>query len=267
MTTSSRASRGTAVVTGGARGFGHEIARRLVARGHTVLITDIDAAVHEAADRLGATGLVADARRPEDHRKVAAAAAERGRLTVWVNNAGIGRAGKPWEQSDEEVIATVEANLLGVIHGSRVAVDAMRTSGGHIVNIASMSGLGPVPGLSVYAATKAGVVNFTSSLQGELDLERIPVRVHALCPHAADTALVRGVQSQGDSAILFSQRRLLTPAAVADAAVALLDGKRIVRSMPAHWAALSRVGAVVPTVGLKGLATLRALGERRRRTS
>lgn len=260
-------SRGTAVVTGGARGFGHEIARRLVARGHDMIVTDIDAdAVGPAADAIGATAIVADARRVEDHRKVAAAAAERGPLTVWVNNAGVARVGKPWEQSDEDVTLTVEANLLGVIHGSRVAIDAMRAHGGHVVNIASMSGLGPVPGLSVYAATKAGVVNFTASLQGELDLERIPVRVHALCPHAADTALVRNAQGSADSAILFSQRSLLTPAAVADAAVALLDGKRIVKSLPVHWAALSRIGAVVPTVGLPTLAALRALGERRRRT-
>lgn len=265
MTTSSA---GVAVVTGGARGFGHEIARRLVARGHDVIITDIDAdAVGPAAEAIGATGVVADARLPGDHRKVAAAAAERGRLTVWVNNAGVARAGKPWEQSDEDVAVTVEANLLGVIHGSRVAIGAMRAHGGHVVNIASMSGLGPVPGLSVYAATKAGVVNFTASLQGELDLDRIPVRVHALCPHAADTSLVRGVQGHADSAILFSQRTLLDPGAVADAAVALLDGRRIVRSMPVHWAALSRIGAAMPTVGLRTLATLRAIGDRRRRST
>ncbi|MGQ0574548.1 MAG: SDR family NAD(P)-dependent oxidoreductase [Pseudonocardia sp.] len=258
---------GVAVVTGGARGFGHEIARRLVARGHQVIVTDIDAAaIGPAAEALGATGLVADARRAEDHRTVAAAAAELGPLTVWVNNAGVASAGKPWELSDEDVSRTVEVNLLGVIHGSRAAVTAMRSRGGHILNIASMSGLGPVPGLSVYAATKAGVVNFTTSLQGELDAGRIPVRVHALCPHAADTALVRDARRHPDSAILFSQRALLDPGTVADAAVALLDGRRIVRSLPVHWAALSRIGATMPTVGLRTLAALSALGERRRRT-
>jgi short-subunit dehydrogenase len=258
-------SPGVAVVTGGARGFGHEIARRLVARGHDVIVTDVDAdALGPAAEKIGATGLVADARRVEDHRKVAAEAAGRGRLTVWVNNAGVAHVGRSWEQPDTDVERTVEVNLLGVVHGSRVAVDAMRGHGGHIVNIASMSGLGPVPGLSVYAATKAGVVNFTTSLQGELDLAGVPVRVHALCPHAADTALVRGARDSADSAILFSQRALLTPEAVADAAVGLLDGNRIVRSLPVHWAALSRIGATMPTTGLRVLAALRARGEKRR---
>ena len=86
-------SRGTAVVTGAARGFGSEIARRLVARGHRVLITDLDAdTVGAAADELGATGMAADARVAADHRKVAAAAAELGPVAGWVNNAGVLRA-------------------------------------------------------------------------------------------------------------------------------------------------------------------------------
>lgn len=255
-----------AVVTGAARGFGKEIAVRLRIRGHQVLITDLDeAAVTATAAEIGATALVADARLAEDHRKVAAAAAELGRVAVWVNNAGIARAGKVWEQSDDDIRLTVEANLLGVMYGSRAAVDAMREQGGHLLNIASMSGLGPVPGLAVYAATKAGVLNFTTSLQGDLDLDRIPIRAHALCPHAAATDLVRGAQDSPDSAILFSQRRLLTAAEVADAAIALLDGRRIVRSLPLAWAVLSRTGALVPTLGLRGLATLRALGERKRK--
>ena len=71
----------SAVVTGAARGFGKEIARRLVARGHRVLITDVDAgAVAAAAAELGAgcTGIVADARSAADHRRAARAAAELG---------------------------------------------------------------------------------------------------------------------------------------------------------------------------------------------
>lgn len=263
-----QSARTVAVVTGGARGFGKEIASRLVARGHRVLITDLDEqAVEMTAAAIGATAIVADARSPEDHRRVAVAAAELGRLTIWVNNAGVARAGKAWEHTDDEVRLVVESNLLGVIHGSRVAVEAMRAHGGHVLNIASMSGLGPVPGLAVYAATKAGVLNFTTSLQGDLDFARLPVRVHALCPHAAATDLVRGARSHPDSAVLFSQRALLDPSDVADAAVALLHGRRVVRSMPVYWAALTRTGAVLPTLGLKILAGLRALGERRRRAA
>lgn len=258
------ASRTVAVVTGAARGFGLEIARRLAARGHHVVLTDVDAEVEAAAAGLGGTGVVADARDAAAHRRVATAAAELGRVAVWVNNAGVARAGKAWEHTDDEVELIVAANLLGVVHGSRAAIEVMRGHGGRLLNIASMSSHGPVPGLAVYAATKAGVLNFTTSLQGDLDLAGLPIRAHALCPDAADTALVRAAQASPDSAILFSQRGLLTTEAVADAAVALLDGRRVVRSMPARRAAMARAGALAPRVGLPVLARLRALGEKRR---
>ena len=102
----------------------------------------------------------------------------------------------------------VGVNLRGVMHGSRAAVEAMREDGGgHILNIASMSSFGPVPGLGVYAATKAGVLSFSASLQGDLDLAGIPIRVHALCPDAAETAMSRGRAGEPDSAILFSAGR------------------------------------------------------------
>jgi len=257
----------SAVVTGAARGFGKEIARRLVARGHRVLITDVDAgAVAAAAAELGAgcTGIVADARSAADHRRAADAAAELGPVTAWVNNAGVLRAGKVWELAEDDVAGQVEVNLLGVVHGSRAAVEAMRGRGGHLLNIASMSAHGPVPGLAVYAATKAAVLSFTTSLAGELALAGLPIRAHALCPDAADTALVRGERAHADTAILFSRPTLLTADAVADAAVALLAGRRIVRSLPPARGGLARIGGLLPVVGLPVLARLRARGERRR---
>ena len=257
-----------AVVTGGARGFGLEIATRLIARGHTVLVTDLDqAAVDAAVATLGprARGRVADAADAGAHRETAAAAAGLGQVGVWVNNAGVAWAAKSWEHPEREVELTVTINLLGVIHGSRAAVEVMRASGGgHILNIGSMSSFGPVPGLAVYAATKAAVLSFTTSLQGDLDLAGIPIRAHVLCPDAADTAMVRGAQSQPDAAILFSGWSLLDPGKVADAAIELLDGNRIVKAMPSYRAAMSRAGALVPTAGLRAMRLLRLIGERTR---
>jgi short-subunit dehydrogenase len=259
-----------AVVTGAARGFGREIARRLLARGHRVIITDLDAdAVTATAAELAASGgdvtaIVADARSAADHRRVAAVAAELGPVTVWVNNAGVLRSGRAWGQPEQDQVLMVDVNVMGVVHGSRAAVELMREHGGHLLNIASMSAHGPVPGLAVYAATKSAVLTFSTSLQGDLDLARVPIRVHALCPDAADTALVRDEQASPDVAILFSQRTLLTPGAVADAAVALLDGRRVVRSLPTHRAGLMRLGSLLPRVALPVLALLRSRGDRRR---
>ena len=118
-----------------------------------------------------------DVRDPEAHRAAAAAAAERGRLDVWVNNAGVMRTVKTWEHSDDEVRLMVDANFYGVMWGSRAAVDAMRAAPGgdkHLINIGSLSSLAPVPGLAVYGATKHGVLGFSESLQGDLMARRHP---------------------------------------------------------------------------------------------
>ncbi|QFZ20152.1 SDR family NAD(P)-dependent oxidoreductase [Saccharothrix syringae] len=254
-----------AVVTGAARGFGLEIARRLRGRGFSVLLTDVDDAVVPVAEGLGGHGVVADVRDPAAHREVAARAAALGRLVLWVNNAGVLATGPAWEHDDAAVRRLVEVNVLGVVHGSRVAVEAMRGHGGTVLNVSSMSALGPVPGLAVYAACKAAVLNFGLSLEGDLRREGVPVRVLTCCPDAADTDMVRGVRSDPDSAILFSSAGgLLSAARVAERAVGMLDGRRLVRALPAHRAVMARAGAVLPSVGLRAIAVLRRLGERRR---
>lgn len=259
-----------AVVTGAARGFGRAIAERLAAAGHTVLVTDIDlegARVTAQALGGGSWAMEHDVRDPEAHRAVAAAAAERGRLAVWVNNAGVARAGKAWEHPDADVRLTFDVNALGVVWGSRAAVDVMarQAEGGRVLNIASLAGLGPVPGVGVYAATKAAVIGFTTSLQADLEVAHLPIRAQVLCPDAADTKMVRDASLSPDSAILHSAPRLLDPGEVADAAMKLLGSRRIVRGMP-QWRALTiRLAAPVPTLGLPALRFLRWAGERRRR--
>src|SRR5215210_723326 len=198
--------RGVAVVTGAGRGFGRAIAARLARRGHTVLATDVDErAVAAVAEEIGGHSMALDVRDPEQHRAAARTAAEHGPLEVWVNNAGVMRAGHAWEHSDDDVRLTVDVDLLGVIWGSLAAVEAMKGGAGdprspasagqgagrHIVNIASLAALGPVPGLSMYTAAKHGVLGFTGSLQGDLFDAGIPITLHALCPDAADTPLLR----------------------------------------------------------------------------
>src|SRR4029453_3547502 len=101
----------------------------------------------------------------------------------------------------------------------RAASEAMRAGPGEsgpIINLASMSALGPVPGLAIYAATKHAVLGFTGSLQGDLDLDGIPITVHAVCPDGADTSLVREQADKPDSAIIWSGPRLLTPQEVGE---------------------------------------------------
>ena len=256
-----------AVVTGAGRGFGREIARRLAARGYAVLATDVNLeAAEETARELGEPAWAAalDVRDPEAHRAIAAAAAERGPLKVWVNNAGVARASKGFEGPDEDVKLTVETNLLGVMWGSRAAIEAMRTHGGHVINVGSLSSLGPVPGLTAYASTKHGVLGWTTSLQGDLDLAGIPVRMHAVCPDASDTRMVQDVADDPDAAILFSGSRLLRADEVAEQTVALLDGNKVVLVIPRWRGAIARLSAPFPRFALRVMGMLRKEGARRR---
>ena len=259
---------GIAVVTGAGRGFGLEIARRLAGRGYEVLCTDIDEqSAASTAERVGGFSRVLDVRDPEAHRAAARAAAERGPLEVWVNNAGVLRTVKAWEHSDEEVRLLVEVNLLGVIHGSRAAVEAMRSGPGenrHIINIASLSALSHVPGLAVYAATKHGVLGFTTSLQGDLRLAGIPVTVHAVCPDGADTDMVRERAADEDSAIIWSAPRLLRAEEVAERAVGLLDSQELVAVIPRWRGWVARGTAMLGRHSMQGVAPLHAYGRRRR---
>ena len=258
----------SAVVTGAGRGIGREVAHRLAARGYDVVVTDVDeAGARATAEAIGsrASAMQQDVRDPESHRAVARAAQERGPLAVWVNNAGVLRTEKAWEHSDDEVRMLVEANLLGVMWGSRAAVDAMRAGGGHVINMASMSAFGPVPGLAVYGATKHAVLGFTESLQGDLDDAGIAVRMHAVCPDGVDTGMVRERADDPDAAIIFSGGTdLLTPAEVADEVVALLDSTAIVLTIPRIRGALARFAGRHPRIGLRLLAVFKRIGERNR---
>jgi NAD(P)-dependent dehydrogenase (short-subunit alcohol dehydrogenase family) len=259
---------GVAVVTGAGRGFGRAIASRLAGRGYSVLATDLDeAAAAATAELVGGRSARLDVRDPDGHRAAAREAAEQGPLEVWVNNAGVMRAGRAWEHSDEDVRLTCDVNLLGVVWGSLAAVDAMRAGAGgnrHIINVASLSSFGPVPGLALYAATKHAVLGFTGSLQGDLLDAGIPITVHALCPDAADTQLLREHDDEAAAAINWSGPRLLTPDEVADHAVALLDSKRLVRTIPPWRGWGARALAMAGRSGLRAAPLLRRQGARHR---
>jgi NAD(P)-dependent dehydrogenase (short-subunit alcohol dehydrogenase family) len=257
----------TAVVTGAGRGIGRAVARLLSARGYAVLVTDLNEdAARETAEMLGehVWHLGQDVRDPDRHREVAAAAAERGPLKVWVNNAGILRTAKAWEHSDDEARLMVEANFFGVLWGSRAAVEAMRALGGDIVNLASMSSFGPVPGLAVYGATKHAVLGFTMSLQGDLDDARIPIRTHAICPDAVDTGMVRERAAEDDAAIIFSTPRMLQPEEVAERIVSVIGECRPVAVIPASRGVLVRSMALFPRLNLRLLPMFKKAGQKKR---
>ena len=253
----------SAVVTGGARGIGRAIAELLVARGHHVVLTDVDgAAAADTAAEIGAEeGLTHDVRDPAHHRAAAEAALHHAPLVAWFNNAGVGDDGLLGEMSDEQVRRLVEVNLLGVMWGTRAALDAFGPGGGDIVNTASLAGLGPVPGYGVYAATKAGVVSLTGSVAMETPRH---VRVHAVCPDVVQTAMLREGHTHDSpgSRLAHSGSRVLEPEEVAREAVGLLGSHRVLLSVPRSRGGVVRLSGLAPSLSRHAVRLAEARGRR-----
>src|SRR6476469_11131114 len=172
-----------AVVTGGTRGIGEAIARRLAADGFAVVISghskqSVASAIERFAKRgLSISGRVADAAREEDQTALMRfAAEEKGRLDVLVNNAGIGEFASVDELAPERFRAVIETNLFGPYYAIRAAAPLMKKNGGgFIVNIASLASVNPMAGGAAYNASKFGLLGLSDAAM--LDLRHSGIRV------------------------------------------------------------------------------------------
>ena len=176
-------------MTGGSSGIGLAIARMLHEEGFELTLASRTAAkVEAAAADLGAHAIAADMSKEEDCARVVTEHNERfGGLDVLVNSAGIGIAGTVETLETRHVDLQLAVNLRGLLLVSRDAIPLLKRSRGWIVNLASIAGTGPTPGLTVYGATKAAVIALTRSQNAELDGDG--VRAIAICPGFVDTAM------------------------------------------------------------------------------
>jgi len=182
------------LVTGSSRGIGFGIAEAFVDAGARVAINGkTEQSVSAAIERLGSGERLVAA--PGDIGTVAGcelvvktANDAFGGLDILVNSAGIG-AGRPIADCDEVMWDThIDVNLKGTFFCCRAALPALRKSNGNIVNIASDAGLMGVPGITVYCASKGGVVNMTRAMALEVAPD---VRVNCVCPGYVDTDMIR----------------------------------------------------------------------------
>jgi NAD(P)-dependent dehydrogenase (short-subunit alcohol dehydrogenase family) len=179
----------SALVTGGSSGIGLAIARMLREEGFELtLASRTTAKIEAAAAELGAHAVTADMSKEEDCTRVVAHHNDRfGGLDMLVNSAGIGIAGTVETLQTKHVDLQISINLRGLLLVSRDAIPLLKKSRGWIVNLASIAGTGPTPGLTVYGATKAAVIALTRSQNAELDGDG--VRAIAICPGFVDTAM------------------------------------------------------------------------------
>jgi NAD(P)-dependent dehydrogenase (short-subunit alcohol dehydrogenase family) len=179
----------TALITGASSGLGEHFARVLAQAGARVVLaarrTDrIEQAAAEIRDAGGqALALALDVTdRAALDPLLDRIEQEFGRVDVLINNAGIALEGPTLEMTDDDLDRILDVNTKALWHLARRVADRLAKAGqgGSIVNIASILGFGSSPGLSLYAISKAAVVQMTKALA--LDLWRHNIRVNAICP-------------------------------------------------------------------------------------
>lgn len=177
-----------ALVTGGTRGLGAAVARRLAAAGWQVVVTARNAP--EGGGDEGIAFIPCDIRSAEAVAALAdEIAAQHGRLDLLVNNAGGSPEVASATASPRLHEAVIALNLTAPLHLSQACHGLLRASRGSIVNIASLSGIRPSPGTAAYGAAKAGLLSLTRSLAMEWAPE---VRVNALVVGLAETEAASG---------------------------------------------------------------------------
>jgi len=217
-----------AVVTGGASGIGRALARRFVADGMRVVLADVEAAPLAAtvaeleAGGAGVIGVEADVSVAADVDAVRdRALAAFGAVHVVCNNAGVGGGGivdaplAVWEW-------TIGVNLMGVVHGVHTFLPLLlEQDEGHIVNTASLAGLGGVAGLGIYCTTKFAVVGLSESLHHDLVARGSAVGVSVLCPGFVQTRI--GESNRNAPASVAAWTETPSAQATAEFAKALTD--------------------------------------------
>ena len=197
-----------AIVTGGARGIGKSISKRLADEGATVAIVDVLLEVaEETANEFKSQGLKAAAYRAdvsssEDVNAVVKAInTDLGRIDILVNNAGITKDTLLMRMSESDWDAVININLKGVFNFTKAVVrPMMKAKGGKIVNISSVVGRMGNAGQANYSASKAGVIGFTKTVAKEFAGKNICA--NAIAPGYIKTDMTKAVSDAATEAFM-----------------------------------------------------------------
>jgi short-subunit dehydrogenase len=231
------------LITGAAGGLGSAIASALSRAGASLLLVDIDASrLLSARDRLACHALVADIADAGDRERIVAHCRAVGHQPdVLINNAGIEKASEYAVLEADEIRHALEVNLLGAMLLTHALLPELIAGGrGHVINIASMAAIKPVPFNAVYNTAKAGLVGFSMSLSKELACSGVDATV--ICPSAVTTVGMWARVSDQLSGNRLIESSTVRPEAVADAVLQALARRprRILVGSP-----IVRIGALL----------------------
>jgi short-subunit dehydrogenase len=186
-----------AVVTGGARGIGRQIASDLLADGYTVVIGDLDlkqtqVTAAQLGQRCSAVRLDVTNRRMLE-KVIAGVEKSLGPIEVWINNAGIMPTGYFVDQDLDVSAKVIEVNYLGVVQSTTILLPLLIARGqGTILTIASATGVKPLAGAAVYSGSKAAIIAFSDAIRREV--RATGVRIGVILPNLARTRMSAGIR-------------------------------------------------------------------------
>lgn len=223
-----------ALVTGGSRGIGRQIAITLASYGATVIVNyngskdAADAVAAQIKEQGGNAKAVQCSVADADLCKemIDSLLAEYGRIDILVNNAGITKDNLLLKMSEEDFNSVIGTNLNGTFHTCKYLYRTfMKQRSGRIINLSSVSGIHGNPGQTNYSASKAGVIGFTKALAKELASRNITV--NAVAPGYIDTDMTQAMSEDAKEAITqqIPLKRVGTPEDIAEAVAFLASDK------------------------------------------
>lgn len=257
------------LITGAASGIGCHLVTLLDREGHRVWATGHDTqALRQSATASGWSERVRiqplDVTREADWDAAMHAVTERdGPLDILLNNAGVLQPAWVHEIEADDIDRHLAVNVRGVILGTRAAARVMLPAGqGHIINIASLAGLAPIPGISLYSASKFAVRGFT--LAAATELQSHGVHVTCVMPDAVQTPMLDLQTDYEEAAMTFSGRRPLTTEDIGRAIRDVVLPRRPLEiALPLDRGLMARIGGSVPGLSRLIVPALRRRGRER----
>lgn len=256
------------IVTGAASGIGFALAQQLLQRGKKVCACDINVDALENL-RQGNTDQqlliqALDVRNTQDWQAVIdKVLAQWQRIDVLCNVAGVLRENWVRDASEADVHFHFDINVKGTIFGTQAVIPVlMKQKQGQIINIASLAGLSPVPGLALYSASKFAVRGY--SLAAAMELVEHGISVTTICPDAVQTPMLDQQKGKEQAALTFSGKRALTTQEVVDAILGpALHDKPLEIILPPLRGALAKVANAFPALAASQIGLLRKVGSKR----
>lgn len=262
------------IITGAASGIGRHLTGLLAKRGYTIIAADANQdglAAARAEDRWpeSVTTTYLDVTNEDDWAATFdfAQTLLRG-VDVLMNVAGVLRPGFVLDVDARDYDLTFGVNVKGIVLGTREAARRMVAAKlpGHIVNFGSLASLTPVPGLSIYCASKWAVRGF--SLSAAVELEEHGIGVTLVCPDAVQTPMLDIQKDREEAALTFSGSRALTVEEVGQAIVEHVLPKRPTEiTLPLGRGLLARIGGIAPGAAQKLYPMMKKKGQEQQKKS